>query len=104
MAKPRIHEVAKELGVTSKEVLAHLEKIGEAAKSHASTIDESLAERVKSELSGDGAVAQAAKTSAKKTPAEKTPAAKSPAKKTAAAKTAAGVFSAGVFLAEVFAA
>ena len=52
MAKPRVHEVAKELGVTSKEVLAHLEKIGEAVKSHSSTIDEELAERVKAEMSG----------------------------------------------------
>src|SRR5918997_2634279 len=54
MAKPRVHEVAKELGVSSKEVLAHLEKIGEPVKSHASSIDETLAARVKTEL-GDGA-------------------------------------------------
>ena len=40
MAKPRVHEVAKELGLTSKDVLAHLEKIGEPVKSHSSTIDE----------------------------------------------------------------
>jgi translation initiation factor IF-2 len=50
MAKPRVHEVAKELGLSSKEVLAHLESIGEAAKSHSSTIDEEVAERVKGEL------------------------------------------------------
>jgi translation initiation factor IF-2 len=54
MARPRIHEIAKELGLSSKDVLAHLEKIGEPAKSHSSTIDEDLAERVRSEL-GDGA-------------------------------------------------
>jgi translation initiation factor IF-2 len=50
MARPRVHEVAKELGLTSKEVLAHLERIGAPAKSHSSAIDESVAERVRAEL------------------------------------------------------
>jgi translation initiation factor IF-2 len=54
MARPRVHEVAKELGLTSKEVLAHLEKIGQPVKSHSSAIDEDLAQRVRAEL-GDGA-------------------------------------------------
>jgi translation initiation factor IF-2 len=58
MAKPRVHEVAKELGLTSKQVLAHLEQIGQPVKSHSSTIDEALAERVKNEL-GNGAQAPA---------------------------------------------
>jgi translation initiation factor IF-2 len=57
MARPRVHEVAKELGLTSKEVLAHLEEIGNPVKSHASTIDEALAERVRNEL-GNGAKQQ----------------------------------------------
>ena len=56
MAKPRVHEVAKELGLTSKEVLAHLEKIGNPVKSHSSTIDEAVADRIRSEL-GNGAAA-----------------------------------------------
>ena len=34
MAKQRVHEVAKELGLTSKQVLAHLEAIGSPVKSH----------------------------------------------------------------------
>ena len=46
MAKPRVHEIAKELGLTSKEVLAHLEKIGETVKSHASTVEEPVAARL----------------------------------------------------------
>ena len=54
MARPRVHEVAKELGLTSKEVLAHLESIGAPAKSHSSAIDESVAERVRADL-GNGA-------------------------------------------------
>ena len=52
MAKPRVHEVAKELGLSSKEVLAHLEQIGQPAKSHSSSIDEDLAARLRTELGG----------------------------------------------------
>src|SRR5918999_1301944 len=54
MARPRVHEVAKELGLTSKEVLAHLEKIGHPAKSHSSAIDEAIADRLRTDL-GNGA-------------------------------------------------
>src|ERR687891_1330569 len=80
MAKPRVHEVAKELGLTSKEVLAHLEKIGQPVKSHSSTVDEALAERVRSELV-NGASPEAP-------PEEQAsePAAKAAPKKTAAPK------------------
>ncbi|MGH2816951.1 MAG: translation initiation factor IF-2 [Actinomycetota bacterium] len=73
MARPRVHEVAKELGLTSKEVLAHLEKIGEPVKSHSSAIDEELAQRVRSDLK-DGAAGprgQAASPSEKAGSAEK---------------------------------
>ncbi|MDQ3916068.1 MAG: translation initiation factor IF-2 [Actinomycetota bacterium] len=54
MAKPRVHEVAKELGLTSKEVLAHLASIGQPAKSHSSSIEEDVAARVRADL-GNGA-------------------------------------------------
>ncbi|MEA2485462.1 MAG: translation initiation factor, partial [Actinomycetota bacterium] len=64
MAKPRVHEVAKELGVTSKEVLAHLEKIGEPAKSHSSSVDEAVAARVRAELGNGAAPAPTATTTA----------------------------------------
>ncbi|MCA1709195.1 MAG: translation initiation factor IF-2 N-terminal domain-containing protein, partial [Actinobacteria bacterium] len=71
MANPRVHEVAKELGLTSKEVLTHLDKIGEGVKSHASTITEDVAARLKADLSGNGAKAPAKKkTTAKKTSAK----------------------------------
>jgi translation initiation factor IF-2 len=86
MAKPRVHEVAKELGLTSKEVLAHLEKIGAPAKSHSSTIDESLADRVRSELSSNGAATKSPSKPAPKTPAAK-PAPKAAAKPTPKAAT-----------------
>jgi translation initiation factor IF-2 len=68
MAKPRVHEVAKELGLTSKEVLAHLEKIGEPAKSHASSVDEAVAERVRAELGNGSAPAATAATATPGTP------------------------------------
>jgi translation initiation factor IF-2 len=92
MANPRVHEVAKELGVTSKEVLAHLEKIGEAVKSHASTISEDVATRVRTDL-GDGAKPAPKKTTAKKTTAKKTTAktTKTTAKKTTAKPAAKAV-------------
>jgi translation initiation factor IF-2 len=77
-----VHEVAKELGLSSKEVLAHLEKIGSPAKSHSSSIDEAIAERVRTEL-GNGAAAPApAEPAAAPAPA-KAPAA-APPKKAAA--------------------
>ena len=47
---PRVHEVAKELGVTSKEVLACLEELGEPRSTHSSSIDDDLAARVKTAL------------------------------------------------------
>jgi translation initiation factor IF-2 len=90
MAKPRVHEVAKELGLTSKEVLAHLEKIGEAVKSHSSTIEESVAERVRGDLSSNGKSAPAKKAAAPKKAAPKEAAApKAAAPKTAPSKAAA---------------
>jgi translation initiation factor IF-2 len=75
MAKPRVHEVAKELGRTSKQVLQHLESIGNPVKSHASTIDESLADRVREELGNGaaGAEAPAPKKSAAKPKAKPKP-------------------------------
>jgi translation initiation factor IF-2 len=78
MAKPRVHEVAKELGLTSKEVLAHLEKIGQPVKSHSSSIEESLADRVRSELS-NGSKTEAKEAAPKK--AEPKPTTRAPAKK-----------------------
>jgi translation initiation factor IF-2 len=74
MAKQRVHEVAKELGLSSKEVLAHLEKIGQPVKSHSSSIDEELAARVKSELSGEGRPSGDGAAAEKQPPKAKKPA------------------------------
>ncbi|MBA3350769.1 MAG: translation initiation factor IF-2 N-terminal domain-containing protein, partial [Actinobacteria bacterium] len=51
--------MAKELGISSREVLAHLESIGQPVKSHSSTIDEPLAQRVREDLSNGVTPAEA---------------------------------------------
>jgi translation initiation factor IF-2 len=68
MARPRVHEVAKELGISSREVLAHLESIGQPAKSHSSAIDEPLAERLRLELSNGATPVEADATAAEPAP------------------------------------
>ncbi|HEV2756697.1 MAG TPA: translation initiation factor IF-2 [Actinomycetota bacterium] len=71
MAKPRVHEVAKELGLSSKEVLAHLESIGQPAKSHSSSIEEDVAARVRADLGNGAAPAAEAPAAPAKAPAAK---------------------------------
>ena len=50
MPKKRVNELAKELGLASKDLIAHLEKIGITVKSHASSLEDSEIERVKEDL------------------------------------------------------
>jgi translation initiation factor IF-2 len=50
MPKKRIHELAKELGLESKVLIARLEKIGISVKSASSSLDENDYERAKAEL------------------------------------------------------
>ena len=50
MPKKRVHELAKELGLESKVLIARLEKIGIPVKSASSSLDEEEAERAKKEL------------------------------------------------------
>ncbi len=50
MAKKRVHELAKELGLENKDLIAHLEKIGITVKSHSSSLEDSDVERIKGEL------------------------------------------------------
>jgi translation initiation factor IF-2 len=45
--KARVHELAKELGVTSKEVLAKLKEQGEFVKSASSTVEAPVARRLR---------------------------------------------------------
>lgn len=45
--KARVHELAKELGVTSKELLAKLKEQGESVKSASSTVERPVAQRLR---------------------------------------------------------
>ncbi len=50
MSKPRVHELAKELNMSSKELLSILAKFGIEAKSHMSAIEENDAEDIRKRL------------------------------------------------------
>ena len=51
MAKMRIHEFAKELNMTGKDVVSILEQIGESGKTVSSSIDDELQEKVRKQMS-----------------------------------------------------
>jgi translation initiation factor IF-2 len=58
--KPRVHELAKELGVDSKTVLAKLAEMGEYVKSASSTIEAPVARRLRATMEAAGALPVAA--------------------------------------------
>src|SRR5919198_1010979 len=88
--KARVHELAKELGVSSKVVLTKLNELGEFVKSASSTVEAPVARRLRevltaqqSEAKPAKAPAKAPKPAAKKTPAKRaipTPPAPAPAR------------------------
>ncbi len=53
MGKTRVHQVAKNLGLTSKEVIEKLEELGVSVKSHASAIDDDAVDRLRVLVNGD---------------------------------------------------
>ncbi|MDQ4102728.1 MAG: translation initiation factor IF-2 N-terminal domain-containing protein, partial [Actinomycetota bacterium] len=58
--KARVHELAKELGVTSKEVLKKLADLGEYVKSASSTVEAPVARKLRDSFPSDaGKVSQA---------------------------------------------
>ncbi len=57
--KARVHELAKELGVTSKEVLARLNEQGEFVKSASSTVEAPVARRLRESFGGGKPAAEA---------------------------------------------
>jgi len=60
MATVRVHELAKELNLSSKDTIALLSKVGIRASTHMSVIDEHRARIVKGVMSGN--LAEVAKT------------------------------------------
>ncbi|MCP2280166.1 bacterial translation initiation factor 2 (bIF-2) [Nocardia amikacinitolerans] len=67
--KARVHELAKELGVTSKELLATLKEQGEFVKSASSTVEAPVARRLRESLAAKSAPAGDAKSGARPGPA-----------------------------------
>ncbi|TDN88563.1 translation initiation factor IF-2 [Microbacterium sp. BK668] len=59
-AKPRVHEIASELGVDSKVALAKLKELGEFVKSPSSTIEPPVARKLRAALEAEGAAKPAA--------------------------------------------
>ncbi|MBU6243193.1 MAG: translation initiation factor IF-2, partial [Acidobacteria bacterium] len=82
MAKVRVYELAKDLGMDSKEVLAKLQEMGEFVRSASSTVEAPVVRKM---LEKYPVVAKEVVDK----PAKKAPAKKATAKKTAAKKTAA---------------
>src|SRR5512139_2980311 len=88
--KPRVHELAKELGVESKVVLAKLGEMGEFVKSASSTVEPPVVKRFTDKF-GEELKAASDKKAAKKAPAKKAAAktAEAPAEAPAAEAPAA---------------
>lgn len=66
--KARVHELAKELGVTSKELLATLKEQGEFVKSASSTVEAPVARRLRESFAAKSAPTNGNKTTAKPGP------------------------------------
>lgn len=89
-AKPRVHEIAAELGVDSKFALAKLKELGEFVKSPSSTVEPPVARKLRAAIEADPNAKPAEKTEAK--PAAKSaasPKAPTPGPKPGPAKKAA---------------
>src|SRR3954471_8897148 len=87
--KPRVHELAKELGVESKFVLAKLKEMGEFVKSASSTIEAPVARRLRASMEAAGTVSPAAAPTAPAGETSVTGARPAPPRKAAPAKKAA---------------
>ncbi len=80
MARKRVHEIAKQQGLTSKQVLAALNAAGVEAKAAASSVEEDIALKALEAANGGGGAAQAAPAPAAESaaPAQAAPAADPP--------------------------
>ena len=87
----RVHELAKELGLTNKEAVDLCIAMGIDVKSQSSSIEEAQADRVRRRAEKDGLIRDKQPDeppAVKKAAAKKAPAKKAPAKKAAAKKAA----------------
>ncbi|PPB49433.1 translation initiation factor IF-2 [Arthrobacter pityocampae] len=81
MAKVRVHELAKELGITSKDAVAKLQELGEFVRSASSTIEAPVVKKLRGAFPNAAPKAEAA-------PAPSRPSAPSPGPKPGAAQAA----------------
>ncbi|SLE41680.1 translation initiation factor IF-2 [Mycobacteroides abscessus subsp. bolletii] len=88
MAKPRVHEIAKELGIPSKEAVAKLQELGEFVKGASSTLEAPVVKKLRAAFP-NAKPAAAPQTEATKPSASRPTAAKPGAMKPAAPKPAA---------------
>ncbi|WP_237224555.1 translation initiation factor IF-2 [Rothia nasisuis] len=75
MAKPRVHEIAKELGIPSKEAVAKLQELGEFVKGASSTLEPPVVKKLRAAFPNAAANAEAVSDK----PAQKKTASKAPA-------------------------
>ncbi|MDO4919563.1 translation initiation factor IF-2 [Kocuria sp.] len=54
MAKPRVHELAKELGITSKQAISKLQELGEFVRGASSTVEPPVAKKLRSAYPAGG--------------------------------------------------
>ena len=74
--KARVHELAKELGVDSKTVLAKLKEMGEFVKSASSTVEAPVARRLRAGMASGGAAPAAPAPAAPAAPGDARPSAR----------------------------
>ncbi|MEU4207131.1 translation initiation factor IF-2 [Rothia terrae] len=58
MAKPRVHEIAKELGIPSKEALGKLQELGEFVKSASSTLEPPVVKKLRAAYPNAGGASE----------------------------------------------
>ena len=93
MAKIRVYELARELGLTNKECLDLCDSLGIGVKSHSSSVEDAQADRVRRKAEKEGlkrdVQPEEPKKAAKKAPARKTTAKKAAPRKAAKKKAPA---------------
>ena len=73
MAKPRVHEIAKEIGITSKELLKKLTEMGEYVSSASSTLEAPVVRRVREAYAPKAETTVAKPAAPKPSPTKPTP-------------------------------
>ncbi|ARC57161.1 Translation initiation factor IF-2 [Frondihabitans sp. 762G35] len=89
MAKPRVHEIASELGIESKIALEKLKEMGEFVKGPSSSIEPPVARKLRAAFADQGTKAQGSTQAAAKAPAAKAQAPASGAPRPGAPRPAA---------------